>query len=355
MPNCPPPRTTSSGRRRCPRPRAWRRASTSSIASHDPSFQKTDNKVSVASVWVSDLALVVRDLYREGVVEGFVLNAKSGEPIAGATVTRWEYDYTAAVIQAGRQTAVRRQRPVPLCSVQADKWSSFLIVAEYQGDKLASANTYSHDASTIADPLPYEQTVFFTDRSLYRPGQTIHYKGICIRVDQTADNYQTLAGRQLTVVFRDVNGQEIARQTARVQRLRLVQRQLHRPAGPADGPDVPVRDRRARRLDELQRRGVQAAEVPGAARAARRGAGLDTRGRRAGQGHGVHRRLHRRGPGRVARRAPGAIPALELVVPMEWPTSQSQAIAHGDGVTDSDGSFERPVHGQAGPVRAGRG
>jgi uncharacterized protein YfaS (alpha-2-macroglobulin family) len=53
--------------------------------------------------------------------------------------------------------------------------------------------------------------VFFTDRAIYRPGQTIQYKGICLQTDQRSDNYTTLAGEQLEVVFRDMNGQEIAR------------------------------------------------------------------------------------------------------------------------------------------------
>ena len=55
--------------------------------------------------------------------------------------------------------------------------------------------------------------IFFTDRSLYRPGQAIYYKGIAILVDQEGDNYKVLPNERLTVVFSDVNGKEIARQT----------------------------------------------------------------------------------------------------------------------------------------------
>ena len=62
---------------------------------------------------------------------------------------------------------------------------------------------------------PAAQTVFFTDRAIYRPGQTIQYKGICLWVDQAKDNYEVLKGEQLTVVFKDVNGKEVARQKQR--------------------------------------------------------------------------------------------------------------------------------------------
>jgi uncharacterized protein YfaS (alpha-2-macroglobulin family) len=63
----------------------------------------------------------------------------------------------------------------------------------------------------LHQPEPQLQTVFFTDRALYRPGQTIQYKGICLRVSQSKDNYELLPGRKVTVVFSDPNGKEIAK------------------------------------------------------------------------------------------------------------------------------------------------
>ena len=44
----------------------------------------------MTDVWVSGLALVTRT--RSGQLEGFVLKADSGEPIAGATVSVWHLD-----------------------------------------------------------------------------------------------------------------------------------------------------------------------------------------------------------------------------------------------------------------------
>ena len=72
-----------------------------------------------------------------------------------------------------------------------------------------------HDWQNRRAPRPDAQTVFFTDRAIYRPGQTIQYKGICLWVDQAKDNYEVLKGEQLTVVFKDVNGKEVARQKQR--------------------------------------------------------------------------------------------------------------------------------------------
>ncbi|MHC4707237.1 MAG: alpha-2-macroglobulin family protein, partial [Planctomycetota bacterium] len=176
------------------------------ISSHNPSFSEYKNQVSVAPIWISDLALVMRSIHRDGIVEGFVLNAITGEPLVDATVTRWIYNNTNKRYWSADQILSDRNG---FFSFSNDD-SSFIIVAEYEGDILAGRNAY-RTSSGQNDPVPHKQTVFFTDRSLYRPGQTIHYKGICISTDTADDNYQTLAAQQLTVVFQDTNGQEIER------------------------------------------------------------------------------------------------------------------------------------------------
>jgi uncharacterized protein YfaS (alpha-2-macroglobulin family) len=178
------------------------------IASYDPSFSKNDNSVSVARIWVSDLALVVRSLNQEGLVEGFVLDANSGEPLANAKVTRWTYNQASSRYGPTDETYTDENGLFEFFRVDQN---GFVVIAEYEGEKLATENTYRVYAVQNKQ-TPSERTIFFTDRSLYRPGQTIQYKGICIHTDSIKDNYKTLAGQSLTVVFRDTNYQEIARQ-----------------------------------------------------------------------------------------------------------------------------------------------
>lgn len=54
-----------------------------------------------------------------------------------------------------------------------------------------------------------EKVHFFTDRSIYRPGQTIYFKGIVIQSSFKENTIQK--DRTVIVVFRDANGQEINR------------------------------------------------------------------------------------------------------------------------------------------------
>ena len=85
-----------------------------------------------------------------------------------------------------------------------------LVVPTTKDQSLSSAHD-SYLYQNNFQPRPAEQTVFFTDRSLYRPGQTVHFKGICVMADTREDNYKVLPNRKVTVVFNDPNGKEIAK------------------------------------------------------------------------------------------------------------------------------------------------
>ncbi|MBA4148174.1 MAG: hypothetical protein H0X66_08660 [Verrucomicrobia bacterium] len=178
------------------------------VSSHRADFQQDANQVSVADVWVSDLAFILRP--RAQLIEGFVLQANSGEPIKGVRVDGWYNDY-------------RANKLVPIEAIHTDANGMFQFTPQ-QGHQYilrarigeqeigAASHTYHNwwDRNTARD-----QTVLFTDRAIYRPGQTIQYKGICLKVNQQENNYAVLEGQEVTVVFLDANGQEIAKQKHR--------------------------------------------------------------------------------------------------------------------------------------------
>ncbi len=177
------------------------------FASHDPGFGEQNNQVSMTTVWVSELALILRP--RAGWFEGFVLEAGSGEPVAGAEVNAWYLDQNGVRVPSAPLATDTNG----FFSLQPVPQRAYLFRVRHQGRELASAqDIWNYDWRGQRDiNWPQQHTVFFTDRVIYRPGQTIQYKGICLQTDQRNDNYTTLAGEQIGVVFRDVNGQEIAR------------------------------------------------------------------------------------------------------------------------------------------------
>ena len=175
------------------------------IASHNADFNDADNQVSFAEVWESKLAIVTRNHQGRGLIDGFVLDAGSGDPIAGARVDVWRRDNQNRFTQL---PSIRTNQN-GMFQVRGRDQRQLLLLATHQDQKLSSI---SYLQSYVSPPARSSaQTMFFTDRALYRPGQTIHYKGICMSVNQTNDNYKTLPRRRLTLVFSDVNGKEIER------------------------------------------------------------------------------------------------------------------------------------------------
>jgi hypothetical protein len=59
------------------------------IASADPKFSTSNNQLSFSDFWVSKLAIVVRTQWGSLAVEGFVLEADSGEPLADVEIQSW--------------------------------------------------------------------------------------------------------------------------------------------------------------------------------------------------------------------------------------------------------------------------
>lgn len=63
------------------------------------------------------------------------------------------------------------------------------------------------------DGRPQENITLLTDRSLYRPGQTVYVKGIAY--DQAADTAHVLGGKNYQIALLDVNRKEVAQKEVR--------------------------------------------------------------------------------------------------------------------------------------------
>lgn len=177
------------------------------IASQDAGFGNEDNAISFTQVWRSDLALVLRSHQGRRLIDGFVLDAKTGNPIAGAIVKGWNRG--------------QRNEFVAMKQIVTDDNGRFeyaetdhrqvTVLAEHNGQTLSSMNPM-HAYRQQRD-RPSQQTLLFTDRGIYRPGQSIRFKGICISLQPKDDNYTTLSARKVVIALMDVNGKEVERLT----------------------------------------------------------------------------------------------------------------------------------------------
>jgi len=77
-----------------------------------------------------------------------------------------------------------------------------------QNDTLRQKSMYiSGEKDRSDDNEPEDKTVLFTDRQIYRPGQTVYYKGIQLEV--TDGKSKIISGKDVELILSDDNGKEI--------------------------------------------------------------------------------------------------------------------------------------------------
>ena len=160
--------------------------------------------------WRSNLAHVNSTKSRSLAIEGRVYDAVSGAPIAGASVSLKSWPRNRNLKANARQRG----------SVVTDEngFYSFAGDAKLELHKLV----ITHNDQTLgvfdqdyrSPPKKYldlyESARFFTDRSIYRPGQTIHFKAVCVSSDRDNQKYSTApAGQKVIVRLFDRNRQEV--------------------------------------------------------------------------------------------------------------------------------------------------
>ncbi len=179
------------------------------IASAREDFAENNNQVFYVDVWVSELALIMRPYQNK--LEGFVLQANSGEPVAGADVTAWRLNRNGERVAA----APAKTDANGFFSTAPGPNAGYLVRARFQGQEIATSREFYINNERQGE-FDKNRVVFFTDRAIYRPGQTIQYKGIWLTADPQRDQYNVVSNREIKVQFRDANQQVIARATHRV-------------------------------------------------------------------------------------------------------------------------------------------
>lgn len=174
------------------------------LASYDPGFAQKGNKIQASAFWVSALGVVEGSAGASP--EGLIVKADSGQPVAGAEVTVYEWDYNKSALL--RTAAARSDAQGAVALNIADSYRSRVYhVQAPDGAELAETQM---ERGRESGERPSTRTVFFTDRAIYRPGQTIHFKGLCLSIDQAAGDYRILPGQAVRVILRDANQEEAA-------------------------------------------------------------------------------------------------------------------------------------------------
>ncbi len=182
------------------------------VGSH-PEFKKEPHGFAYTGFHVTDLTYQHRSNGNK--LEIAVSHRKTGKPVEGATVRLYsnEYDYrTGQYAKHNYASAVSDKDGIAsINNTSTGYYFSYYVTVE-KGDDVFDANDY------VYLPYPDQQhtdivTSFYTDRKIYRPGQTVHFKGIAIR--QQGDQRSLATNWSTTVYLHDPNSQEVENMSVR--------------------------------------------------------------------------------------------------------------------------------------------
>jgi hypothetical protein len=158
---------------------------------------------------VTDIALITTSIGR---TERFqVVNRVTGAPIAGAQVYIHNNPSTEHADKIERRILTDKDG---LATVDAgnDDWYNVHVKASFGNDTLYHYENYLGDNNPRKEDKEDEiiaKAFLFTDRSIYRPGQTVYYKGIFV---QTKGKKTSIVPNEYVEVWmEDVNGEEYDR------------------------------------------------------------------------------------------------------------------------------------------------
>ncbi len=176
-------------------------------------FSVDDQAVAYAELWSSNLSYLKR-IDPDNNTWFSVINRNDGTPVKGANIQlyREKYNYTTRDYEYVKTSNYTTNEDGQICIPPRKDYDYGYFYADitYGKDQLYSDAFYQSYAYEKNNE-PVIRTVFFSDRAIYRPGQTIYFKGIML--ETTGDNTVIKPGYSTTVRLYDVNSQKISEQT----------------------------------------------------------------------------------------------------------------------------------------------
>lgn len=176
------------------------------LASLDESFSIKNNIIAKQLTYISNISYIHNNNN-----EYNVMDRENGQPLPNTKVQVWEtkYNYNSSQQEEikGEQYTTDKNGYFKL--KETKEYRSYRMQLSYKTDELfMDENNYNNYYNSYEQELK-PITFLFTDRSIYRPGQIIYFKGIVIKKTIEPAASAILNNFKSTVILKDVNGEKI--------------------------------------------------------------------------------------------------------------------------------------------------
>ncbi len=184
------------------------------VLSDGTDFSKKNNGIAAEIIYISDLAYAIE--YRTGYLHVIVTDRTTGAPSAGVDIQVFNqyYDRKKRKQLTDKFATVRTDMDGIAKVAYPAQQNSRIKIRLQKGEDILKLQQ-NHSLNNY-EQSPDRRTVFhiFTDRGIYRPGQTIFFKALATsNDDKGVPSIRT--GIDATVILRDANNQEVHKLTLR--------------------------------------------------------------------------------------------------------------------------------------------
>lgn len=205
------------------------------LASPRADFDLAGNAVSYTEIWASDIAYTYRNTENQD-IELIVSNRQTGEPISGAKVTTMirKYDYILRKYNLKDQETYTSDKNGMMTIKSKSDYRNIYIDIEKSGDRYNNAHQLYQYKPYKGNEV-YSTTNYFTDRAIYRPGQTLFFKGIAIKHNSRLNTHDIETNKSVEVKLYDVNGQVVSTKSVKTNEFGTFSGEFELPEGLLNG------------------------------------------------------------------------------------------------------------------------
>jgi len=178
------------------------------LSSIDENFSLSKNIIAKMATYVSNISYIHNNNN-----EYYVLNRENGQPLANTQVQAWEnsYNYQTSTYEEKKEEKYTSDKNGMFKVVTNSKnYRDVLLQFNYGNDELFMDDYNYYSTYNSYTPEIKPQTFLFTDRSIYRPGQTIYFKGVVVRRENDAAKSSIIPNFKTRVLLKDANYQKVA-------------------------------------------------------------------------------------------------------------------------------------------------
>ncbi|MBK6381171.1 MAG: alpha-2-macroglobulin [Chitinophagaceae bacterium] len=177
------------------------------LASIDPNFSVKKNMLAKQQTYISNISYI-----HTNANDYYVLDRDNGQPLANAAVQIWEskYNYSSSKYDEVKLEKYLTDKNGFFKLKESKDYRNFLLQITHGADELFMDENHSSYNYNSYTPETEKHTFLFTDRSIYRPGQTLYFKGIVTLKEKEVSKSGVVPDFKTKIQLKDANGQKSA-------------------------------------------------------------------------------------------------------------------------------------------------